>query len=99
MRVVATDETIEFVRDHGGRVFVWPVEMNVPSGGAVVFSLEASAESPGAGHEFTRFAGEGFEVFIDAIGHGIPDELHLAVKGWRRKRLRAYWNGRSFGRD
>ncbi len=98
MRVIATGEAVEFVRDHGGRVFVWPVVMDVPSGGAVVFTLEASTESPGAAHEFVRFGGEGFDVLIDATGHGVPDELHLAIKGWRRRQIRAYWNGNSFGR-
>jgi len=46
-----------------------------------------------------RFGGEGFDVLLDTTQHGVPDELHLAVKGWRRKQIRAYWNGHSYGRD
>lgn len=99
VRVVATTDAIEFVLERGGRVFVWPLDMNAPTGGAVVFALEASTESPGADHEFLRFAGEGFDVMIDTGPHGAPDELHLAVTGWRRKRVRAYWNGHSYGRE
>jgi hypothetical protein len=98
MRVIASADAVEFVRLGGGRVYVWPVEMNAATGGAVVFSLEASTRSPGAEHAFVRFGGEDFDVLLDAGDHGMPDELHLAVKGWRRKRLRAYWNGNSFGR-
>ena len=37
----------------------------LPDGGAVVFALEASTESPGVDREFARFAGEGFDVLID----------------------------------
>jgi hypothetical protein len=99
MRVVAGPDAVSFIRERGGRVFVWPLPIDAPTGGAVVFALEASTDSPGVDHDFVRFSGEEFEVLIDTIQHGVPDELHLAVTGWRRKRIRAYWNGHSFGRD
>jgi hypothetical protein len=98
MRVVASPEVTALVRASGGRVFVWPLTLEGVHAGTGVFSLEAATESPGAGHEFVRVQAKGFEVLIDASEHGLPDELHLAVKGWRRKRIRAYWNGHSFGR-
>ena len=98
MRVVASPEAIAFVRERGGRVFVWTVTLDAPTGAAAVFSLEASTDSPGAEREFVRFAGDEFDVFLTAEERGLPDELHLAVKGWRRRRIRAYWNGKSFGR-
>ena len=98
VRVVAAAEAVEFVRERGGRLFVWPLALEGPTGGAAVFALEASTESPGAEREFARFAGQGFDVLIDVTEHGAPEELHLAVKGWPRKRIRAYWNGKSFGR-
>ena len=78
---------------------MWPLPLDAPTGGATVFSLEASTESPGADREFARFVGGGFDVLLDTSEHGAPDELHLALKGWRRKQIRAYWNGKSFGRD
>jgi len=99
VRVIATPEAVEFVRERGGCVFVWPLRMEGPTGGAVIFALEASTDSPGVAHGFVRFFGEGFDVMIDATDHGVPEELHLAVAGWRLKRVRAYWNGHSFGRD
>lgn len=99
VRVVAADEAVAFVSERGGQVFVWPLTLDAPTGGADVFALEASTESPGVDHEFVRFAGEGLDVLIDTSEHGLPDELHLAVTGWRTKRIRAYWNGNSFGRS
>jgi len=99
VRVIVSPEAVEFVCKRGGRVFVWPLEMRGPTGAATVFALEASTESPGADHGFVRFGGEGFDVLLDTTQHGVPDELHLAVKGWRRKQIRAYWNGHSYGRD
>jgi hypothetical protein len=99
VRVIVSEDAVAFVRDRGGRLFVWAIPLDAPTGGAAVFALEASTDSPGADREFARFAGEGFDVLIDVSEHGAPDELHLAVKGWYRKRIRAYWNGHSFGRD
>lgn len=99
MRVIASPEAIEFVRERGGRVFVWPLVLEGPSTGRGVFALEASTDSPGADHDFVRFGGEDIEVLLDTAEHGAPEELHLALKGTFRKQVRAYWNGHSFGRD
>jgi hypothetical protein len=99
MRVVATPEVVAFVRDGGGRVFVWTLPMDVPSGGASLFALEASTDSPGADRDFERLTGPDFDVLIDTGNRALPDELHFALKGRRRKLIRAYWNGHSYGRD
>lgn len=82
--------------ERGGWVFVWAVPMDTPTGR--VFALEASTESPGVDREFRRLSGEEFDVLLDIGDRALPDELHFAVKGWRRKGIRAYWNGHSFGR-
>jgi hypothetical protein len=99
VRVVATPEVVEFVRDRGGQVFVWTLLMDGPTGGGKVFALEASTDSPGPERRFARLVGDEFDVLLDAGDRQPPEELHFALKGWRRKRIRAYWNGRSFGRD
>lgn len=98
MRLITTPEAVSFIRERGGRVFVWPLDMEGPAEGAV-FALEASTDSPGVGRGFVRFDGEGFELMFDTEDHGLPDELHLALRGWRTKKIRAYWNGHSYGRD
>jgi len=99
VRVIATREAVGFIRERGGTVFVWPLTLEGPTAGRGVFALDASTDSPGAEHGFVGFAGEGFDVLIDVTEHGVPDELHLALSGWRRQRLCAYWNGHSYGRD
>ncbi|MCI0635695.1 MAG: hypothetical protein L0206_17525 [Actinobacteria bacterium] len=96
MKVVASPEVVAFVGERGGRLFVWAVPMDTPTG--PVFALEASTESPGAEREFRRLGGEEFDLLLDVGDRPLPDELHLAVRGWRRKAIRAYWNGHSFGR-
>ena len=93
MRVVATPEVVGSSVRGGGGLFVWTLPMDVPSGGASLFALEASTDSPGADHDFERLAGPDFDVLIDTGNRALPDELHFALKGWRRKLIRAYWNG------
>ena len=94
MDIVASPDVVEFVRSHGGALYVWTVTMEY--GYHPVFVLEASVESPGVMHDFQRFQGEGIEVLFDAGGRDLPESVHLDVSGLLRKRIRAAWNGNSF---
>jgi hypothetical protein len=93
MKILATPQLADFVRERGGALFVW-VDRLVTS--PDVGYLETSTESPGAEREFVRFSSEGFELLFDGGAAGLPEELHLVLKGRRTKRVRAYWNGNSF---
>lgn len=99
MRIVASPEVVEFIRTHGGTLFVWTLSMTYGYGFRGVFSLEASVESPGPEREFLRFDGEGIEVLLDPGDHGTPESLHLELKGRIRRRVAAYWNGHNFAAD
>lgn len=94
MEIVASRGAVEFVRSQGGAVFVWTVTMEY--GYHPVFVVEAAVESPGPDREFTRFEGQGIELFLDAGARDLPESLHLDVAGVLRKRIRASWNGNSF---
>ena len=95
MHLVATPEAIEYVRSHGGALFVWAVTMAY--GYHDVFALEASTESPGPNRDFRRIQAEGIDLMLDTEGRDLPDELHLEMRGRLRRQIRAYWNGNSFG--
>jgi hypothetical protein len=92
--IVATPDAVEYVRSHGGFLFVWTVTMEY--GYHPVFVVEAAVESPGPDRDFLRFEGQGIELFLDAGAHDPPESLHLDVTGVLRKRIRASWNGHSF---
>jgi hypothetical protein len=96
VKVVANPKVVEFVRERGGCLFVWTDRL---ASSQNVTYIEASTQSPGADHEFRRLLGGGFELLIDAGGADLPDELHLDVKGWPTKRIRAYWNGQNYLHD
>jgi len=89
MRVVATPEVGELVRERGGRLFVWADHQRC-CGGGVTF-LSTASERP-EGHAFHVIGADGFDLFFDS-GRSPPSELQLEVRGRRRKRVEAYWNG------
>ena len=62
--------------------------------GNVTYLLARSEPPPG--RKFQHHAAEGFELWFDPGHMDPPDELHLDVKGWRKKRVEAYWNGCAF---
>jgi hypothetical protein len=97
MRVIASAEAMAFVRARGGRLFVWVVPMRYGPDPRRVFSLEAATQDPG-GHTFVRFRHDDVELLLDAGDEGAPEELHVALVGRVRRRIRAYWNGTSFTR-
>lgn len=90
MKVLALPEVGELVRERGGRLYVWP-EAKACCGGALTF-LRASSEPP-AERRFARVDAEGFELWFDPGALGPPEELHLDVRGRRRRRVEAYWDG------
>ena len=94
MRVVlAREEVADLIRARGGRLYVWTDTHHCCSGST---TLLRTGPAPADGRQFDRFASEGFELWFDPGSLAPPDELHLDVKGLRRKRVEAYWNGCAF---
>ncbi len=87
MRVVASPEAREVVREGGGRLFVWARKSRCC--GSVTY-LRASTEAPE--REFRRVEADGIDVYLAAGIRELPKELHVEVHG-RRRRLEAYWDG------
>jgi hypothetical protein len=90
MNVVASPEVGTFVRDHGGRLFVW-TDARRCCGGAMVF---LSADPlPKGDRSFDRVEAGTFEVWFAGGRASPPEELRLELKGRRRKHVEAYWDG------
>ncbi|HEV8563890.1 MAG TPA: hypothetical protein VGR41_03150 [Actinomycetota bacterium] len=96
MKVLASPDAVEYVRERGGSLFVWVDRLRYQ--GAVNF-LEASTNSPGSEWHFRRLQGDAFDILIDSGELELPEELHIELSGRRHKRLRAYWNGATFAAD
>ena len=90
MKVIAPPDVAELVCERGGELYVRTDPHRCCSGG-VTFLV--TAERPEAGRDYRPFEAEGFRLFFDPGHLEPPDELHLDVKGRRKKRVEAYWNG------
>jgi hypothetical protein len=89
MRIVVSAPAEELIREHGGRLYVWPKRSRC-CGGTVTL---ATATSPPAGKEFRREqTSAGFDLYLPTRLTRLPDELHVEARG-RARRIRAYWNG------
>ena len=103
MKIVTTEKADAHIREHGGRVWVW-LDPRRGLVGSYVW-LEAHCEPPGSSkrssftrsskrpHRFKVLESDGIEVNYAFARLIPPDELHFDVKGWKHKRLEAYWNG------
>ena len=81
----------ELVAERGGRLFVWADRPRCCGGGATY--LSTGNERPTNPHRFRSTVLDGFELAFDGGRLGAPSELQLEVRGRRRKRVEAYWNG------
>ena len=91
VKVVASPDAVRFVQERGGTLFVW-VDVARCCTGPLTF-LQASTDSPRAKHAFRQMEGQPFDVLLDTGGRRGPDEIHVDVSRWPRRRVRAYWNG------
>ena len=92
--IVATVEAEQAIRDRGGLLFIWP-RFRFGARGALTF-LEAATEPPANALDFKRIEAGRILVFLSPFLRRIPRRLEVETRGWRRKRLRAYWDGCEF---
>jgi hypothetical protein len=93
MLVVSKPGVADLIRENGGRIYVW-TDANRCCSGSVTYLRTGPAPKPG--RRFVRFDAGEFELWFDPGARPAPDELHLDVKGFRRKHVEAYWNGCAF---
>ena len=103
MKIVTTEKAAEYIRERGGKVWVW-LDPRRGLVGSYVW-LESHCEPPGTSkrssftrsskrpHRFKVLESDGIEVHYAFARMAPPEELHFDVKGWRNKRLEAFWNG------
>ena len=88
MRVVASSEAVAFVRERGGRLFLWPRSARCCRS---VLWLESSTE-PHHDREFRRVPADGFELYVPAHMRE-PEELEIALRRFPRRHVEGYWDG------
>ena len=95
MRVEVSTEAGELVSCQGGRLWVWVARPRVCCGGTPSFMHAATAPPPGlSGFRLVHSAG--LDVWFRAPAGRLPDVLEIGLRGKRRPRVQAYWDGCSF---
>jgi hypothetical protein len=94
MRVTATAEAARFICAHGGQLFVWPVEHR--SARLTLALLVASVDPPVDALDFRRVETAGFLLFMHPAFKTLPEELLVVLRGRRRPRIAAYWDGLAY---
>ena len=96
MKILVSDEATAFVNARGGRLFVWLEARRCCTGGFTF--LGASTDRPsrlrrGTPDDFVTVGDRPVEVLLARGPLALPDELHIELRGWPRRQVRAFWNG------
>jgi hypothetical protein len=84
VRVDMSADAGDFVREHGGKLWVWAAHPRVCCWGTQGLS------------GFNPVPVAGLEVWFRAPGGRLPDFLEIELRGRRHPRVEAYWDGCSY---
>lgn len=92
MRVEVSAEAAEFVRGRGGRLWVWATPSRMCCQGVPAYLHAATAEPAGLSG-FTAVRAAGLDLWFRAPAGRLPEVLEIGLRGRRRPRVEAYWEG------
>jgi hypothetical protein len=92
MLVEISSEAVGFVRDRGGTLWVWAAHPRMCCSGAPAWTHTATAPPSGLSG-FSLAAEESVQVWFRGVGRRMPDVLEIGLRGSRRPRVEAYWDG------
>jgi hypothetical protein len=94
MCVKASPETVRFIETKGAMLFISP-ERSI-GGRCVLTWLKTALDPPPEALQFRRLVLPSFFLYLHPSFQGLPRELVLGLRGRRRPRVVAYWNGFAF---
>lgn len=92
MRVEVSPEAAVFVRERGGRLWVWAARPPMCCWGTPAY-MHAATEQPTGLSGFTPVPATGLDVWFRAPAGRVPDTLEIGLHGKRHPRVEAYWDG------
>jgi hypothetical protein len=94
MRADVSAEAVEFVRGHGGGLWVWAAHPSVCCWGTPAYMHAATEPPPGvSGFRAVPTAEAGLQIWFRAQAGQSPEVLEIGLRGRRRPRVEAYWDG------
>jgi hypothetical protein len=92
VRVEASAEAVSFVQARGGRLWVWAAHPRMCCAGTPAY-MHAATQEPADPASFTRLPVDGLELWFRIPAGAPPDVLEIGLRGRRRPRVEAYWDG------
>ena len=91
--VEISSEAAEFIGQRGGRLWVWAAYPRMCCAGTPPW-MHAATEPPAGISGFSSVTVAGVQLSFRAFGNARqPDILEIALRGRRRRRVEAYWDG------
>jgi hypothetical protein len=92
MLVKISADAASFVQASGGRLWVWAAHPRMCCSGAPAW-MHAATEPPAGLSGFSQVPAEGVQIWFRAVGGLRPDVLEIGLRGTRRPKVEAYWDG------
>jgi hypothetical protein len=92
VRVDVSAEAADFVRARGGHVWVWAAHPRMCCSGAPAW-MHAATQPPADLSGFSQITGGDVQVWFRGVGGLRPGVLEIGLRGGRRPKLEAYWDG------
>jgi hypothetical protein len=92
VQVEVSPEAEEFVRQQGGRVWVWVARPSMCCWGTPAF-MHAATEPPPGLSGFSPVSSAALDVWFRVPAGRVPEVLEIVLRGKRRPRVEAYWDG------
>jgi hypothetical protein len=88
---ISSDAT-SFVQARGGRLWVWAAYPRMCCAGSPAW-MHAATEPPADLSGFSRVDAGDVQIWFRGAGNRSPDVLEIGLRGRRRPRVEAYWDG------
>jgi hypothetical protein len=92
VEVAVSSDAADFVQQRGGRLWVWAAYGRVCCAGSPPW-MHASTEPPPGLSGFSPVPADGVQVWFRGVGGRWPDVLEIGLRGRRRPKVAAYWDG------
>jgi hypothetical protein len=92
VQVEISSDAAGFIRARGGELWVWAARARMCCAGSPAW-MHTATEPPAGLTGFREVAAEGARIWFRAVGDQLPDVLEVSLRGTRRPRVEAYWDG------
>jgi hypothetical protein len=92
MLVKMSSDAASLVQASGGQLWVWAAHPRMCCSGAPAW-MHAATEPPAGLSGFSQVPAEEVQIWFRGVGGRQPDVLEIGLRGTRRPRVEAYWDG------